>query len=181
MEEMIEIDETGVRIQKLMNSEGLNAARFSQITGIQTATLSHIFSGRNKASLDQLKKIASTFKRINREWLIFGDGDMYRSELKSHEPSLFDNIDEISSKSIDLEVNSTPNFSSMLSSIQQKVASPAVAPPTMEQLQSPVPIQTATIAPPTPTVDSIPTSPSRAIKKIIVYFTDNTFEEFDTK
>ena len=64
MEEMIEIDETGVRIQKLMNSEGLNAARFSQITGIQTATLSHIFSGRNKASLDQLKKLLQRLKGL---------------------------------------------------------------------------------------------------------------------
>lgn len=77
MEEMIDKNEFGARIQLIMDSEGLNAAKFSKATGIQTATLSHILSGRNNASLEQLKKIASRFNKINREWLIFGDGDMY--------------------------------------------------------------------------------------------------------
>jgi transcriptional regulator with XRE-family HTH domain len=181
MEEIIDKNEIGSRIQRVMNAEGLNAAKFSLATGIQTATLSHILSGRNNASLEQLKKIASRFNRINREWLIFGDGEMYAKEIKSKEPSLFDNMEQNISESSTNEPISPRNFSSILSSIQEKSVFPSnSAPkneiiPTSEPVQPNEPIQTS------PVIETRQIQVSKSIKKIIVYYTDNTFEEFETK
>lgn len=177
---MIDKNEFGARIQLIMDSEGLNAAKFSKATGIQTATLSHILSGRNNASLEQLKKIASRFNKINREWLIFGDGDMYSRESKSKEPSLFDNIEpNINKSDISVPVPNR-NFSSILSSIQEKSAQTSHVLPKVE----PSPIIEINHANESNTIPPIVVNPlqvSKSIKKIIVYYSDNTFEEFQTK
>jgi len=44
------------KIEKIMQAENLNSAQFATEIGIQGSTLSHILNGRNKPSLDVLKK-----------------------------------------------------------------------------------------------------------------------------
>ena len=63
------------RIELLMKSDGLTPSQFSDKTGIQRASVSHILSGRNKPSLEVLLKIYDAFPELDIEWLMTGKGE----------------------------------------------------------------------------------------------------------
>ncbi|MCI5580568.1 MAG: helix-turn-helix domain-containing protein [Phocaeicola plebeius] len=64
------------RIYSIMQKEGLTNAEFADKIGISTSSLSHIFSGRNKPSLDVVMRIQKAYPSINLNWLLYGEGDM---------------------------------------------------------------------------------------------------------
>ena len=66
------------RIKHLMESKGLSAVAFAEKLGIQRSGLSHLFSGRNRPSLDLILKILEVFPDIQPEWLLQGKGDVTR-------------------------------------------------------------------------------------------------------
>ena len=157
------------RIEKIMLKEEMNSAVFAAEIGIQGSTLSHILNGRNNPSLDVLKKILNRFRTVSSDWLILGVGSMYRSEKQSQTPTLFDSVDENVSKSIILDTNTLEKNTLPSATIQQKVVS---APELSVQI-SPEPIQQALIPP----LEANP----KLVRKIIIYYTDNTFQEFESK
>ena len=53
------------RILKVMQKEGLSNAEFAEKIGISTSSLSHIFSGRNKPSLEVVMRIHKACPYIN--------------------------------------------------------------------------------------------------------------------
>ena len=63
-----------------MRSKNLKATDFATLLGIQPSGVSHILAGRNKPSLDFVKKIKETFPEYNLDWIIFGTGPMTTSE-----------------------------------------------------------------------------------------------------
>lgn len=63
------------RIEYLMNLYGLTPSQFSDKTGIQRASVSHILSNRNKPSLEILLKIYHAFQGVELAWLVAGEGD----------------------------------------------------------------------------------------------------------
>jgi transcriptional regulator with XRE-family HTH domain len=67
------------RISQIMKEENLNASQFAESIGIQRAAISHILTGRNKPSLDVIKKILNKFSTINPDWLLYGEGPMRRN------------------------------------------------------------------------------------------------------
>ncbi len=156
------------RIEKVMLTEGMNSAQFAAEIGIQGSTLSHILNGRNNPSLDVLKKVLNRFRTVSSDWLILGVGSMYRGEKQSQTPTLFDSINENSSKSAILE----PKI------VEKIVSASDVIQPNTPQV-SEVAVQ------PTPEarsiINSVVESPAKSVRKIIVYYTDNTFQEFETK
>lgn len=149
------------RIEKIMQKENMNSAQFALETGIQTSTLSHILNGRNKVSLDVLKRILNRFSYISSDWLILGVGTMNRQEKQSQMPGLFDNEDENTSGSdvyvpyeAKKKVQENPAIQEEKTfSIPQEVKN-VILPPIFEK-------------------------PQRRIRKIIVYFDDNSFQEFE--
>jgi transcriptional regulator with XRE-family HTH domain len=154
------------RIEKIMLKEEMNSAIFATEIGIQGSTLSHILNGRNNPSLDVLKKILNRFRTVSSDWLILGVGSMYRVEKQSQTPTLFDSLDENITKSSTLESNLVEkNISASLYN-QQKTT------PLQE-----VPVQTPSETPHSAFIPLIEQS-SKAVRKIIVYYTDNTFQEF---
>jgi len=156
------------KIEKIMEREQMNSLQFAAEIGIQGSTLSHILNERNKPSLDVLKKILNRFRTISSDWLILDVGSMYRTEKQSQAPTLFDSIDENISKSSTLETKTVEKIDIPFSTIQQKtVQTPEVAAqPLSENQQNYMPIIE---------------SPSKSVHKIIVYYTDNTFQEFESK
>jgi len=154
------------RIEKIMLKEEMNSAIFAAEIGIQGSTLSHILNGRNNPSLDVLKKILNRFRTVSSDWLILGVGSMYRVEKQSQTPTLFDSLDENISKSDILESNSIEKKIPDTSTFQQKTM------PVQE-----MPVQTPVETPHSAFIPLIEQS-SKAIRKIIVYYTDNTFQEF---
>jgi transcriptional regulator with XRE-family HTH domain len=156
------------RIEKIMLQEEMNSAVFAAEIGIQGSTLSHILNGRNNPSLDVLKKILNRFRTVSSDWLILGVGSMYRTEKQSQAPTLFDSIDESISKSnVSSPILEDKNVSTS-SSIQQKVASNS-------EIHSPI-VSQPVISPSIPHIETT----QRSVRKIIVYYTDNTFQEFES-
>jgi len=156
------------KIEKIMEKEQMNSAQFAAAIGIQGSTLSHILNGRNNPSLDVLTKILRYFQNISSDWLLMDLGSMYRSEKQSQVPTLFDNLDETTLKTGSLDQNYAPKMHTQSNINQQKN-------PTLEENP------TQPIAEPLQNYKAIIESPSKAVRKIIVYYTDNTFQEFETK
>ncbi len=156
------------RIEKIMLKEEMTAAIFASEIGIQGSTLSHILNGRNNPSLDVLKKILNRFRTISSDWLILGVGSMYRSEKQSQTPTLFDNFDENDSKSDTLIQKSVEKTVLGFETIQQKKQIAEEQPQKIQQKVSQSEIQ-------------IPEAANKTVRKIIVYYSDNTFQEFDAK
>lgn len=63
------------RLEFIMKSYNLTPSQFADRAGIQRASVSHILSGRNKASLEVLLKIYDSFPGIDMAWLMTGKGD----------------------------------------------------------------------------------------------------------
>ena len=157
------------RIEKIMLKEEMNSAVFAAEIGIQGSTLSHILNGRNNPSLDVLKKILNRFRTVSSDWLILGVGSMYRTEKQSQTPTLFDSIEEDTSKSTALESNQDDKNTSSSTFIQQKIA-PVSEMPVSAPSEPVIPVNIAAI-----------NTSSKSVNKIIVYYTDNTFQEFESK
>ncbi len=76
------------RLLKLITSEGLTPSVLADEMGVQRSGISHILSGRNYPSFDFLQKLLTRFPKLNAEWLILGQGSMYKSSV-THIPDLF--------------------------------------------------------------------------------------------
>jgi len=68
------------RIIEVYNYTGLSRIEFANKVGISNAVMSHINSGRNKASTDLIITILKNFEDISPDWLLFGHGEMLRSQ-----------------------------------------------------------------------------------------------------
>ncbi|MCT4602064.1 MAG: helix-turn-helix domain-containing protein [Marinifilum sp.] len=140
------------RIVQLINNEGLSSSKFADTIGVQRSSISHILSGRNKPSLDFVQKIKYSFPHVNIDWIIFGEGEMY----KTKEPAkLFDN------EMIQFEKEEeTPNTSSQPPKLKKESASkPINQPESFPEMNSFV--------------------PGKQIEKVVVFYTDKTFREYN--
>ena len=68
------------RILQFMQHEQVTSTQFADKIGVQRSSVSHILSGRNNPSFDFIRKILISFPKIRAEWLILGEGEMYKVE-----------------------------------------------------------------------------------------------------
>ena len=189
------------RIEKIMQVEGMTSGQFAQEIGVQNSTLSHILNNRNNPSLDVIKKILNRFPVVNADWLILGQGPMFRQELHSQMPTLFGFDDESDSLSIGSSENTTKNSHLDFSSKEKNImpSSPKVPIMSIVQKSESMSNQQSHSTPVDDTNDLISqkTSDNQEAKsdlkddnlqfiekkasKIILYYTDNTFQEFESK
>ncbi len=66
------------QIQEILRREDLSSSQFADKIGVQRSSVSHVLSGRNKPGFDFIRKILDAFPGINAEWLITGEGHMYK-------------------------------------------------------------------------------------------------------
>ena len=142
----------------------MNAKQFAEEVGIQAGTISNIVNGRNNPSLDVMQRVLNRFRTINSDWLILGVGSMYRTNTnintsttdneKQIEKTLFDSGEEAPQE------NTSQKTMSSLPSISKSL--PSAAQPNRTKELS-------------PSQDS-PTA-VRTIRKVVVFYSDGTFEE----
>jgi transcriptional regulator with XRE-family HTH domain len=77
------------RLLQFLNAIQLSSSRFADEIGIQPSGVSHILSGRNNPSYDFIVKILSRFPELNADWLLLGEGNMFKESVK--QAGLFEN------------------------------------------------------------------------------------------
>ena len=74
------------RLKIWIEAKGLKSSEFADNIGVNRATISHIISGRNKPSIDFLRKLLNFYPELNSNWLITGEGSMnVKSNIKEKE------------------------------------------------------------------------------------------------
>ncbi|OJU52445.1 MAG: hypothetical protein BGN96_17705 [Bacteroidales bacterium 45-6] len=160
------------RIKKVMEYEGMTPAHFADYIEIGRAVMSHILNGRNKPSLEVITKILSKIDYIDSNWLLTGEGSMLKQDfpLKPTTPHL--SAEQIVQPvQRDLFAADKPH--------ENEILSPAVREQNLyrkenEIKQPQIPIQNIVNQP-----VEVSQKDDRKITKIIIYYSDNTFETFD--
>ncbi len=146
------------RIRVILEKEKLTAKQFAALTDMQVSNVSHLLSGRSNPSLDSTQKILSAFPNLNPEWLLFGKLPMYKHE-KLVQYDLFGQ-----------PIENEPNFA--ISETSAPVSTPIseVKPSVNQQIVHDVVVK-----------EVVKEIPAKKIQRIVVYYSDNTFEEFSAK
>ena len=144
------------RIIEIMEKEHLSSARFAETIGIQRSALSHILNERNKPSLDVLMKILERFNYIDSDWLLFGKGTMVRSGSGKpvFQSGLFDENEKNShARTPERKYNKEEEIKEVKKNI-------------------------LSIETPEKEVVILKPPPQRSVSKIVLFYSDNTFETF---
>lgn len=72
----IQAQKTGERIKQIMDSLGLTQQEFAQKLGVSPASLSNIFNGKSRPTMNHTNAIHRAFPSINMGWVLFGEGNM---------------------------------------------------------------------------------------------------------
>lgn len=81
------------RIRQVMESQRMTQQEFAQLIELAPATLSSIFNGRTRPTLNVIEAIKKKISAVNTDWLVFGVGKMYDSRVAS-QTSNFDVADQ---------------------------------------------------------------------------------------
>ncbi len=87
------MDELNKRVLSVMESKSMSKSAFAALIDISLPVLTHIGSGRNKPGLEMIAKILTHFPDISPDWLILGNGGMYRKEVEV--PNITKELEEI--------------------------------------------------------------------------------------
>lgn len=175
------------RIVELIKFLELSPTAFADEIGIQRSGLSHIMKGRNKPSLDVVQKIVTRFPDINLTWLVNGIGNISSStpsvinlqqkqaQATPKEPenpfknTLFDAVPQEAKGKEEVQPVKNNGFTH-----EDFVVKENPAPRIAEKAQ--VTASQQPFSAPQPNIP--PVSPGKNIDKILIFYTDNTFEEF---
>ena len=182
------------RITLLIKAKNCTAAQFADEIGVQKSSISHILSGRNNASLDFVQKILLRYPEVNMDWLMFGKGPLFKdSEIDpkltvgeqftdqkgGNKPpiDLFSAVDNTTGNKIPqendikTEQEITKNEKTALTDEKElSIKEPATNPEDWVQKNS---IGHASAK------SSTHQSNKKQIQKIVIFYSDNTFREYD--
>jgi len=146
------------RLAILLKSEGLTSSKLAEMLEVQPSSISHLLAGRNKPGFDFLAKVMQYFPAISPDWLILGEGPMYRSSMDaSHIPSY---REESQPGLFDSEKLESANFPAQMNQDEYRHS----------ETEQPL------------TGQAVPTqNPLDKILKIIVFYGDHTFSEYNPR
>lgn len=165
------------RINLIMQAHNLTASQFADEIGVQRSSMSHILSGRNNPSLDFIMKILNRFPEIRTDWMLFGKGSMYveQSLEKKEEARKIKELDLFSNQLF--EESSLENKVSEKKDIVQENLSSSYPENKIKDVEE-YPIQDFINKPIDKEESKYPNlMRGKSIKKVIIFFNDNTFEE----
>lgn len=152
------------RIRQLMESQHMTQQTFADFIGISTASLSSIFTGRTKPTLNTVEAIRSKFSTINLDWLMYGQGPMFKDQADDS-----DVLTESNSQDGTLSLEGALDFSSSSSPFSQGFGSSN----SQRVPNTPKPIVRTEVK----YIDK----PQRNITEIRIFFDDQTWETFVPK
>ncbi|HEX2920512.1 MAG TPA: helix-turn-helix transcriptional regulator [Bacteroidales bacterium] len=140
------------RIFEFLRAENKSSAQFAEEIKVQPSGISHILSGRNNPSLDFVIKMLERYKYLSSDWLLFGKGSMYKSSGSGSMPGLFDQPG-LNEEIHDISPTKTTNESDY-SAVQDSLKE---------------------------SITKAVANDSNIIKKIVFFYSDNSFEEFNPR
>lgn len=171
------------RIKYFLNEKNLTVSQFADGCGISRPTVSQLLNGRNKKVSDEIiSKIHAAYPALSISWLMFGEGEMMietsaieEENAELRENSLFGARFDDGTEYENL-VNSSNN-NGVATSGFNSVANPQNFPSAINKNLSQC-NTTCQAAEPIKVVSAKVEKPLRSVTKIIVYYSDNSFEEF---
>ena len=145
------------RIEQIIIDKGLSPSYFADTIGIQRSSISHILSGRNKPSLDIIQRILKVFPDIDRDWLLF-DSEIPQQNMP--QTNRQQPVNQVNTRQNLFE--QTPRESPKIFQTEPDVVKSSVNLPIKRKIER-------------PTVPSV--SSSKQIERIMIFYTDGTFEE----
>lgn len=196
------------RLLKLLDTEQLSSSKFADVIGVQRSSVSHILTGRNKPSFDFLQKTLKAFPMLNADWLILGEGEMYEGDRGPGGGSLFDQPAPVAPQAESVSVPGSaekPAEQVDASPAGSHIAEPSAAteentPFTGGSTQDPADQQTGgeattsdALQPGNSTSGTLPQAaaltesqqvsvtrqPERRVRRVILFYDDNSFEAYD--
>lgn len=169
------------RLKFFLHHNGITNSTFADTCDIPRPTLSQLLKGRNKKVSDELiSKIHAAYPTLNIMWLMFGDGEMIVPNAKSLPAPTAAQPAENSEFSTDSEsaTESRPaGTTSIFFGDDDDYASPAPAPSPVAALSAVIQDMTQK-APASATNGHAAGEGGKRVSSIMVFYTDNSFEEF---
>lgn len=145
------------RIQQLMDEKGLTVSSLADEIGVKRPTMTHTLSGRNNPSLDVVSKILERFRDINSDWLLFGKEPMIKSSAPVQQELFADSVVQSALPVVkDEPIAANSPISTSITGIRSVG-------------QSSMPDDNAM---------GKKSDPDKKVSKILIFFSDNTFETF---
>ncbi len=63
-----------------MDSQHMTQQNFADFIGVSSASLSNIFNGRQKPTLNTVEAIRTKFSKLSLDWLMYGQGPMFKDQ-----------------------------------------------------------------------------------------------------
>lgn len=149
------------RIKQVILKENLTASLFADKIGVLRSSLSHILAGRNKPGADFIEKLLQHMPYINANWLFTGMGEPYLEEVFRGQ-----------SKSV-VQAENTVKESGAQLDILQQLAEMFPEEYSVPEKAVETPVQEFPVKP----VNQSINTPERKLVKIIMVYSDATFEE----
>ena len=83
------------RINQLIESTGLNPTAFAAKIGVQQMTLWGQLNGKRKLSLDTVSAILVSFPQLSAEWLLRGEGTMFKTDKEDAQDKRINNLIDV--------------------------------------------------------------------------------------
>jgi transcriptional regulator with XRE-family HTH domain len=178
------------RIRQLMEAQHMNQQTFAKFTNISSASLSSIFTGRTRPTMNHVLAIMSSFPNVNPIWLLKGEGGMMltdtaTSHTENENSTLFDAIEDAAVEGTSSNINDGGNTDKVavdmpLFDTVSKPYSvhPSVLPPVSSRNSGGKYSKTGGISGIHPVSTG---SEVRKITEIRVFFDDQTWESFVPK
>ena len=179
------------RFQTILDLENLSPAQLADRLGVQRSGISHILSGRNKPSFELLQRVVQSFPEISAEWLITGNGKPLKEQNQAAASGAANSRSSGTTPSISPSTTSGSNNSSTSGTISGATppfeglfnSSEAATEPQIPAQTSDIegiedeisdfqPLQSSIFD-----VNPANDREKRALKRVILIYNDNTFEE----
>lgn len=192
------------RIRELLLARQLSPTQFADAIGLARPIVSHIMSGRNKPSLEVVQKIRAAFPDLSMLWLLDGSGPMLapaeaplaveNTPATAHAPprrpanaplpqapatpSESDKIDFESDTPALTTAKVGPAPASPLPVVPQPGPLPAAGAYVPAAAQAPVLPAAPPGAPGLPPEAALFAEPGKAIRRIVIFYRDGTFADY---
>ncbi len=161
------MDAVATRIQELINSLGISNKDFAEKIDISPAIISHVLSGRNKASLHLISQITNVYTNVNLAYLLHGTGGLFNanknqpiSPTQSNEPPLPSGARYVA----------VPQGAPVYKSLQEEE-------PEEDSIRKLDEIETPE-SKSTNVYTNVNREESKSIERIVIFYTDKSFEEY---